>query len=424
MNITFHAILFFAFIKIFSFLGYEKLTVRRITTHPDKLFDTVARVNCDIPALLQIDSDILQNIREITIRSQIVNVSGPYIRCVKHSWAYDLLPWLLVRCSQLSTVSIELESVSYPHVGLRAADGILFPLEYSPGVMLLHEAGLISTTGLSWCYRNSANGKRCIRLNEDEFDELKRNRPRFLSRASITASGYSRESSNFEIYSVVCMFQQLGLFDILKSLEVRKFSTSYLKYAAQPLFSSLSYGHGAPLSSITDLDLECGEENEDSLNVTLSRLENVFPNLKSLSLKKIGLFVRPELSFLARQEKLRHLTITELSSPMLDAEEGLDSIYATNLLVESMHYLLIPEAIRTLKWIRAGHQEFYADVTWVNKLYKKKIEDVDVWFKYNGEWVMQGERYYAWDFHQELYYGTGTEDGWGQLWVERFMCEL
>ncbi|KAF3914443.1 hypothetical protein AA313_de0201039 [Arthrobotrys entomopaga] len=264
-------------------------------------------------------------------------------------------------------------------------------------------------------------GERCLRFDPD-FYAVTQKPPRLLSHVSITAPGHNRSTANFEIYSMLCMFQLLKVFDAIKSLEIKKIATPETEYHYQGETFFSRWAHGAPVvfSNITDLSLECGEDNVEDLNQSLVRLQIIIPQLKRLSLTRVGLFVQKELEFLRKQRHLQYLSITELSSPTLDAEEGPDSIYATNLLVESMQCLLIPAALQRLKWIRARHQDFYAEVNWASR---QKIEDIDVWFKYDSEWVMQGERYYAWDFHQELYHGTGTEDGWGPLWVERFMCE-
>ncbi|EPS39404.1 hypothetical protein H072_6800 [Dactylellina haptotyla CBS 200.50] len=408
--------------------------VRHIWSYPEKLMDSVNRINSEIPTLLELDTDILLNIRKLCLNTQLVNVCGPVFNGVRHSWAFDLLPFFLLHCEQLTAVEIEVTPVGYRHYPKEISyQNITQSVECSTSPEYLYRAGLISEDGLRWSRVSTNPGLTYsgsginaeYRLGEIGKSIVEQHLR--LSQASITLSGRHPDHFKPQMAITMAAFRALGLFKRINKLEVRHLAVSDQIYCCPSWFPLCPPGpwvnnhDGPPYPGVTELSLECGEDCLASFKRTLRQLDIVFPNLRRLSLKLVGIFSHfDDPEFLLRQTNLKHFTIRELTTPSLDAEEGPDNIHATNLLVECMQRLLISPNLEVLDWNRAGSQELHAEISWANP---KKINFVDIWLTIRGDIMMAGERYDAWDYHEELLYGIESEEFWEKRWIEKFMPE-
>lgn len=298
----------------------------------------------------------------------------------------------------------------------------LMPLEQSVNPVHLRNTGVIDAAGARWASsmdRVEFFWPRCIEEWEQKQPERK------LSRFSISLKGQSFLLTTFAIKNVWYILNAMGMLDKMEELEVRNLHTvvSYVYpcawftmatpgYAIQPFVAEFR------AKNVRSLSLECGEYQTGGFEATVSQLKVTFPSLESLSITKVGLFLREELVFLDTLTTLKRLRVTELSSPDLEDDNSPDSIHDTNLLVECMELILHPPNLQMMEWNRGGYQRVLCDIT-CNSL--KQIDFVDVWLTLGGEKVLVGERYDGWYFREELFYGTGSESRWGKLWMKRFV---
>ncbi|KAK6530685.1 hypothetical protein TWF281_007524 [Arthrobotrys megalospora] len=395
----------------------------------DKLFDSVSRINRDIASIFPIPTNLLVNVRNVQIHSQLVNVCG---RCfqghgVRHTWAYDLIPHLLLLCPVIDNLEVEIESAWYSYdTKLKVNQqhvSIPLPVERSVNPFLLRSYGVIDASGARWASTSREWAEHFWPKYLEEWNEKKPQRNLF--RLSISLTGQSYFPVTFSIKNVWYILTALGILDTIGEVEVKNLHTYISRYPTPAWFTAAIPGGTATLpelqaKKVKTLRLECGEEQVGGFDLTLRQLKHVFPNLENLSIATVGVFLREDLAFLDNLTTLRQLSITERSNQELEQEEGPDSIYATNLLIECMELLLHPPNLRTIRWNRAGYQRVHCEIL---KGHLEQIEFVDVWLTIGEEKILVGERYDGWYFREELFHATGCEDRWGKLWMKRFLTD-
>ncbi|EGX53407.1 hypothetical protein AOL_s00006g273 [Orbilia oligospora ATCC 24927] len=433
--------------------------VHKIYSPIDKLFDSVTRINKDLPSIFLIPPSLLSNIRRVHIDSQLVNVCGRAFwgNGVRHSWAYDMIPYLLQNCPFLDDIEVEIEPVFYEYSGTFGQSyTYVLPRERSINVRNLLMSEIISSEGEVWAgsraswLHNSPN--RDLRLWREDMGD------RVLSRFSIGLKGHSYRHA-VDSMRYFWRILVLGLLGSIKELEIKNVQTfvgfgrigNWFSMAA-PAYPASAVA--AQTSKITKLSLESGDHHQLGFPKTLNELKEYFPNLDHLTLSKAGIWVfdpcvhdkptipgfgegccstricygrtnkpKQDMGFLSELTNLKTLEIHEKTSPELDAEVGPDSIHTTSQLLSAMQLLLLPPKLKTMKWNRGGRQLVHCETLWVPDI--KRIESVDVWLTVEDQRIFEGERYGAWDFHQELYHGLGpeSEEKWGYQWMRRFSPE-
>ncbi|KAK6514849.1 hypothetical protein TWF506_007211 [Arthrobotrys conoides] len=342
-----------------------------------------------------------------------------------HTWAFNLIPHLLIHCPMLDDMEIEIKSVfyAYPAIHYPHDLGVLMPVNLGANQVHLRNFGGIYANDDKWV--PSGNWIKFFWVGLMEELSGKR-RERKLSRFSVTLTGRSLISASFAIRNVWHILDMMDVLNKIDQLEVRDLHTSrmYQSWSSPwfiitvPAYLLETARSQVRSTRVKRLELECGEHQTCGLTATTSQIMTSFPNIESLFITKVGLFTQRELVFLDALPTLRTLNITEKSTPDLENDDGPDSMHATNLLVECMELLLNLQTLQMIEWNRGGYQRVRCEITRDNF---RRIEFVDVWLTIGEEKVLVGERYDGWYFREELFYGTGSEYRWLDLWKKQFV---
>ncbi|KAF3286899.1 hypothetical protein TWF970_008731 [Orbilia oligospora] len=397
-----------------------------LDTRLDRLFDTITRLNRDLPSIFPVPVNLLANVRNVRINCQLIDIPGRHSNSygVTHTWAFNLIPHILMHCPMLDDMEVKVKCAlyNYPVIQYPHDMGILMPINSGTNQMQLRNSGGVDVSGNSWI--SNRNWAEFFWMGFTEEWKGKR-RERGLSRFSITLAGRSLVSTAFVFRNVWYILHTMDMLDRIDELEVRDFHYARLGQYCSPSWLIMAIpgyiieASGLQFKSVKRFWLECGEHQTCAFNSTASQiLKTTFPNLESLSIAKLGLFLQKDFGFLDSLPNIKRLSITEKSSLDLENDESPDSMHSTNLLVDCMELLLHPPGLQMIEWNRGGYQRARCDITWGNS---KQIQFVDIWLTIGGEKVLAAERYDGWYFREELFYGMGSESKWGELWARRFV---
>ncbi|KAJ6257370.1 hypothetical protein Dda_8259 [Drechslerella dactyloides] len=401
--------------------------VRQIHTYPDKLFDSLSRMSTKIPAIFPVDINLLHDIRELRIQSQLVNVCGRWYsgQGTSHAWAYDIVPHLLVRCPNLRILDVEISPVYYPWAkNTIGRDSLELPREHGVNPFLLCATKVIPVSEWDWAMVSQGEVTEYPRRMQRVRDQAANLLPPEdgLEQMTLTVSGRAHYTPRHVWRTLSEIFEALDLQQSLRELRI-----SYtLEVVAGPRINWKSYTTLCSLG-VKKLRLDFGETACLPPN-TLAGIEWAFAAVESLCIDRYGLWTAEQLGYLDKNRRLKHLHVREREEKVTEDVEPEDLNISLEyqralILFNCMEALLIPRTLQTIKWERftVGYQEVLCTI----KRHPKScdIEHVDVWFMYNDRSAMEHERYDALHFHQELLYGIGKEERWGPRWAAAFGSE-
>ncbi|KAK6359082.1 hypothetical protein TWF696_000250 [Orbilia brochopaga] len=420
--------------------------VRRIEPVNWKV-ETPARLTSDISHAFPIQFDLLSNIRELRIHSQLVSLYGPkspyYDRNPYHghSWAYDIIPRLLHRCPQVDILDVEIIIVKTRHE--HGTCGNWGTSGGSPNEVPRPPRNALDLGPADW-FREDPSRPLKKRGGTMQYQSLIRQyagpepgvvQPnKGLSKLAVTVSGKGHYDELQKVLRTLGHILGGVYLDLPFPAELRIRNLLNVDSRDGHL-GSLNWELFTHIRDLEakNLRLEFGERGRVSLPYgALPGEEWNYQDVESLCIDRYGRWTQEQLEQLDGKSELKHLHIIErvqreLTMTGHPAPPYNPKLHKPRVLFTCMETLLFPKMLKTITWQRykAGHkQEVFCTITrnpdW------DEIEHVEISLTCNGVVVMDQERYDAKRFHQELFDGFGKStrethvERWGTYWAARF----